>query len=227
MFLYTQLSLGLLVISVNMGWESSLMSWFDIGKLVETSSLLLVVTNEKEYQGKLVEASSLLLVVGSVLVGFTTDVVSVVSLALLAGCTALSSLIGADLSILFDDPTFVLLVDGTVSSLLVEVASLSTLSDAVVSALLIEVDPLLLLVAGTTPVLLTKVCLSSLVAGTTPVLLTKVCLSSKFIDAVLVSLAEIAVVFAETLVWSIKTLKPKIVTPRRTEATPTLSLRKL
>ena len=34
MFLYTQLSLGLLRISVNMGWESSLMSWFDIGKLV-------------------------------------------------------------------------------------------------------------------------------------------------------------------------------------------------
>ena len=41
--LYTQLSVGLLVISVNMGWESSLMSWFDTGKLVEASLLLLVV----------------------------------------------------------------------------------------------------------------------------------------------------------------------------------------
>ena len=41
--MYTQLSVGLLVISVNMGWESSLMSWFDTGKLVEASLLLLVV----------------------------------------------------------------------------------------------------------------------------------------------------------------------------------------
>ena len=82
-----------------MGWESSLMSWFDIGKLGEASSLLLVVTNEKEYQGKLGEASSLLLVVGSVLVGFTTAFIAVgatgaLTLAVVFGVAVVASLAG-------------------------------------------------------------------------------------------------------------------------------------
>ena len=77
--LYTQLFLGLLLISVNMGWESSLMSWFDIGKLVEGSSLLLVV--------------------GSVLVGFTTAFIAVgatgaLTLAVVFGVAVVASLVG-------------------------------------------------------------------------------------------------------------------------------------
>ncbi|CAM2918996.1 hypothetical protein LISA103140_09630 [Ligilactobacillus salivarius] len=73
MFLYTQLSLGLLVISVNMGWESSLMSWFDIGKLAVPATFI---------TGR--AASTLNLAVVFCVVGVVASLVGVTSVSFLS-----------------------------------------------------------------------------------------------------------------------------------------------